>query len=229
MNNRSLFRIIVILGFWLQGIAVVSAEQSAFSTYFPLAVGNSWVYEFSTSTDAPPVYESIVVIQQDGEVFSLWIKDDFMTGDVLSGDGYQETVFRTSDGLGHPSRVRGTPQKPEVLSDKPQLFLKAPLTMNATWESNWGKYEVTAVDVTETVPAGTFKNCIEVTFKAYSGDVTVVSLYAPNVGLIQRDESFIAIAFAGGGPVRSLLRLKDWKVQEPAKSTTNGASAGAGS
>jgi len=229
MYTRSLFKIIALFGFWLQGVSPLSAEPSAFSTYFPLAVGNSWVYEFSTSTDAPPVHESVAVIGQDGDTFSLWINDDFLNGDILMGNGYQETVFRTVEGLGYPSRVRGTPQKPEVLSDKPQLFLKAPLTMNATWESNWGKYEVTAVDVTETVPAGTFKNCVEVTFKAHSGDVTIVSLYAPNVGLIQRDESFIAIAFAGGGPVRSLVRLKSWKVQDPTKGATNSTSAKSGS
>jgi hypothetical protein len=229
MNNRTLFTLIAMLGCWLQGVAVLGAEQSVSPTYFPLAVGNRWVYEFSTSTDAPPIYESVAVIGQDGNAFSLWIKDDFLNGDTLTGNGYQETIFRTAEGLGYPSRVRGTPQKPVVLSKEPQLFLKVPLTKGATWENNWGKYEVTAVDVTETVPAGTFKNCVEVTYRAYSGDVTIVSLYAPGVGLIQRDETFIAIAFAGGGPVRSLLRLKDWKVQEPVKDATNGASAGPGS
>ncbi|MGH7961725.1 MAG: hypothetical protein ACRERD_07835, partial [Candidatus Binatia bacterium] len=133
------------------------------------------------------------------------------------------------DGLGYPSRVRGTPQKPEVLSKEPQLFLKVPLTKGATWENNWGKYEVTAVDVSETVPAGTFKNCVEVTYRAHSGDVTIVSLYAPGVGMIQRDETFIAIAFAGGGPVRSLLRLKDWKVQGPTAATAKSTATEPGS
>lgn len=222
MSNRSLLTVIVILGFWLQG-AVLQAEQLAHTTYFPLAVGDHWIYEFSTSTDAPPVYESVSVIRQEGSAFFLWIKDDYMSGDILTGNGFQEAVLRTSEGVGFSGRDA---QNLETVDGKPQLFLKTPLTVGATWKNNWGKYEVTAVDVTETVPGGTFKNCIEVTYKANSGDVTIVSLYAPGVGLIMRDETFIAIAFAGGGPVRSLLRLKDWKVQESTKGTTNGASAG---
>lgn len=221
MRNRSLLTVIVALGFWLQG-AVLQAEESAPSMYFPLAVGDHWIYEFSTSTDAPPVYESVSVIRQEDSIFFLWIKDDYMSGDILTGNGFQEAILRTSEGVGFSGRDA---QNLETVDGKPQLFLKTPLTAGATWKNNWGKYEVTAVDVTEKVPGGTFKNCIEVTYKANSGDVTIVSLYAPGVGLIMRDETFIAIAFAGGGPVRSLLRLKDWKVQEATKGTTNSASA----
>jgi hypothetical protein len=211
MFMRSLLAFSFTLACWL-GSAPVWAEPLPPTAYFPLAVGNKWVYEFSQSPELPPVYESISVQSRTGDAFFMWIKDDYMLGDVLTGDGHQEVIYRTSDGFGYNSR---TVKNPHVLGDNPQLFLKTPLTMNATWENDWGKYHVTAVDVTEKVPAGTFRDCIEVTFRANSGDVTIVSLYAPGVGLIMRDETFIAIAFAGGGPVRALLRLKDWQVRNP--------------
>ncbi|MGH7963301.1 MAG: hypothetical protein ACRERD_16010, partial [Candidatus Binatia bacterium] len=65
MNHRSLFGIILALGCWLYGTALLWAEQPLPSTYFPLAVGDHWVYEFSTSTDAKPIYESVAVIAQE--------------------------------------------------------------------------------------------------------------------------------------------------------------------
>jgi hypothetical protein len=211
MSMRSLFTLSFTLACWLCS-AVVWAEPLPPTAYFPLAVGNKWVYEFSQSPELPPVYESLSVQSRNGDAFFMWIKDDYMLGDVLTGKGHQEVIYRTPDGLGYNDRDA---ESPHAVGTNPQLFLKTPLTMNATWENGWGKYHVTAVDVSEKVPAGTFKDCVEVTFRANSGDVTIVSLYAPGVGLIMRDETFIAIAFAGGGPVRSLLRLKDWKVQKP--------------
>ena len=58
------------------------------------------------------------------------------------------------------------------------------------------EYAVTAIDETVTVPAGTFTNCVEVTHWSASGTVTTITLYAPGVGMVQRDETFSVI---GGG------------------------------
>lgn len=211
MNTSVLRLLSVLLSVCLLGATPPEADHTAPGTYYPLTVGNYWVYEFSTSINAPPVHESLTVLREEGDKSIVWIKDDYNDGSVLLGDGQEDIVFRTPDGFGYAGR--GVIDQ-QAVGVEPQLFLKTPLTMGATWTTTWGKYEVTAVDVTETVPAGTFKNCVEVTFRANSGDVTVVALYAPGVGMIMRDENFIAVAFGSGGPVRSLLRLKAWQVKE---------------
>lgn len=211
MNTNFLRLISVLLSVCLLGATPPGADQTAATTYYPLTVGSHWVYEFSQSTNLPPVHESLTVIREEGDKSIVWIKDDYNDGSTLLGSGNEEIVFRTPEGFGYAGRGVTDDRATGV---EPQLFLKTPLTMGATWTTTWGKYEVTAVDVTETVPAGTFKNCVEVTFRANSGDVTVVALYAPGVGMIMRDENFIAIAFAGSGPVRSQLRLKAWEVKK---------------
>ena len=50
------------------------------------------------------------------------------------------------------------------------------------WENNDGRYEITALAQTVSVPAGTFEGCVEVMRWNRGGTVTVTSLYAPGVG-----------------------------------------------
>lgn len=53
------------------------------------------------------------------------------------------------------------------------------------------------MDKTVTVPAGSFSHCLEVTNRRKGGKATVVTLYAPGVGVVQREETSPLIAESG--------------------------------
>jgi hypothetical protein len=187
MNRRYFFVIILALGWGLKEPSLLYAEPPP-AAYFPLAVGNRWVYESSESTEVMPVVESWEVTRQEGNAFVLQIKQSYMTA-----EGIEEFFVSTADGMRRLDRQTASF---EAVGAEPRFFLKAPLTVGATWKNADGKYAVTAIDETVTVPAGTFTNCVEVTHWSASGTVTTITLYAPGVGMVQRDETFSVI---GGG------------------------------
>jgi heme A synthase len=77
------------------------------------------------------------------------------------------------------------------------VFLEGPVQVGTTWRDEEGRYKVTAVAQTVTVPARTFTNCIEVTNRRRGGKATVVTLYASQVGVVQREEIFPIIEGVG--------------------------------
>lgn len=211
MNRRYFFAIILALGWGLKEPSILYAEPPP-AAYFPLAVGNRWVYESSESTDVTPVVESWEVTRQEGNAFVLQIKQTYMTA-----EGVEEFFVSTADGIRRLDRQTASF---ETMGAEPRFFLKAPLTVGATWKNADGKYAVTAIDETVTVPAGTFTNCVEVTHWSASGIVTTITLYAPGVGMVQRDETFSVMGIGIGSldtPQRghAVLRLKERKITSP--------------
>jgi hypothetical protein len=221
--NRCYFLVVVLaLGFALQGSSSLGAELLP-AAYFPLAVGNEWVYESSEGTEATPVVESWRVARQEEGAFVLQIKQSYVTA-----DGVEEFFVSTAAGLRRLDRQTASP---ETTEDELRFFLKAPLSVGATWKNADGTYTVTASGKTITVPAGTFTNCVEVTHQSTGGRVTVVTLYAPSVGVVQRDERFPIVGsgigdfdasqlggmggFDAPQQGHAVLRLKEWKVTSP--------------
>ena len=97
-----------------------------------------------------------------------------------------------------------------------QFILKTPLQLGTTWHTPDGRYEITALDGFAAVPADVFSHCLEVTFWSRNGQAKAVTLYAPGVGMVQRDESFAILGGPGGedsprqGKVS--LWLTEWNV-----------------
>jgi hypothetical protein len=212
--------ILLALGWGFNDLSILHAEPSP-AAYFPLAVGNRWVYESSESTAVTPVVESWEVTRQEGNAFVVQVKQSYLTA-----GGVEEFFVSTAEGIRRGDRPAASI---EAVGTEPRFFLKAPLTVGATWKNADGKYTVTAIDETVAVPAGTFTNCVEVTHSSASGSVTTVTLYAPDVGMVQRDETFAVIGSGlgsfdasqfgkgmGGGEVpqrgHAVLRLKERKI-----------------
>jgi hypothetical protein len=88
--------------------------------------------------------------------------------------------------------------------------------VGTTWGDDDGEYEITALDKTVTVPAGAFSHCLEVTNRRKGGKATVVTLYAPGVGVVQREETFPIIEGSGSFyPQRqdkAVMRLREWQL-----------------
>ncbi len=222
MKRHYFLLILLALGCGVQGSSVLYAEPLP-NAYFPLAVGNQWVYESSEGTEAEPIGESWKVTRQEGNAFTLEIKQSYVTMDSI-----EEFFVSTADGVG---RLDDQTTSAETTGTEPQFFLKAPLAIGATWNNTEGTFEVTAVGKTTTIPAGTFTNCVEVTRQSKGGRVTVVTLYAPGVGVVQQEERFPIISGglgsfdrltsggAGGSDTQQqgqiFLQLKEWKLTSP--------------
>lgn len=131
---------------------IAQADDSTLAQYFPLAPGNRWVYEVQDRTDgAPPAAEYWEVIREDQGAYVLRIRhSDLPTG------GFEESFIPTDDGI---KRVAVETKDKE----HPPFFLKGPLRKGTHWEDDDGTFEITALNKTITVPAGTFSHCLEVT------------------------------------------------------------------
>lgn len=205
---RPVFWLACCWGWWLQTGLVVAAQGSG--EYFPLAVGNRWVYESSEGSAAAPALESWEILRQEGREFVVRIKQPFITF-----EGVEERLDPVSGGLNR--RVQS------ATSSLTQVLLQPPFTVGAQWqEADGGRSAVTAVGETVTTPAGTFADCVEITRRRKGSQTIVVSTYAPGVGMVQREETFSVIYGGAGGDFltpakgRVVLRLKEWTIRKTA-------------
>ncbi|MFZ5890113.1 MAG: hypothetical protein ACOY0T_03515 [Myxococcota bacterium] len=67
-------------------------------------------------------------------------------------------------------------------------LLKPPLALHAKFPGDFGMVEITAVDKTVSVPAGTFPGCLETTEELASTEFSkrTVTLFCPDVGIVER-------------------------------------------
>ena len=223
---------VIMIGTWLQASVAVWAESNQPSqvnqlnvgSYFPFAVGNRWMYEANKDSST----EEWKVTREENDAFVVQV-----TVDSLSAASFEEFFRPSADGIermASPNRDTKEQKHPVVnsklqaqLDNEPQadtgplFLLKGPLQIGTVWENNDGRYEITALNETVTVPAGTFQNCIEVMRWSKGGNVTVTSLYAPGVGVVQRDETFPLLEGSGNLNARQrqqmVLQLKEWQIK----------------
>ena len=202
---------IVCLSIWIWSYTAEARDAD----YFPLAVGNRWVFESSEGSAEEPALESWETIRQEGASFVVRVRQPFATI-----DGIEERFVIETDGVKH--------QVWASRDSEPQLILKFPLPdSGGRWQSGDNVYAITASGETVTVPAGTFPNCVEVSRWNKATKIVVVATYAPGVGLIQREETFPVFGALGGdfdsmARGRTLLRLREWSVKAE-KAPVNGS------
>ncbi len=186
---------------WI-GILLLTGGSSPASErlgdYFPLAVANRWQYESSEGTPTSPVTETWEVVGRKGAGYVLRIQQSLLVRDAPA-----ELISASSSGV-----MR---QPSEAATDgPPQFILKPPLTLGATWQTSAGRYKITALGALAAVPAGVFEGCVEVTFWSRNGQAKAVTLYAPGIGMVQRDESFTLLGGLGGEAGRRQARVSLW-------------------
>lgn len=148
-------------------------------TYYPLAVGNEWVYEGIGNEYA--AYTQKVAYSKDNK-YQVMIDN----GGTVSANIYV---------LNEDSLVR-TYSEAEVYDDKnildekenmEDIIIKAPIEVGTKWESQGNQCEITDIDAAVTVPAGTFDDCIviKVTYKE-SGAFSNI-YYCKGVGLVKSE------------------------------------------
>ncbi len=198
---------LIALGGLLIASPASGMEDSA-AQYLPLTVGNRWVYKSTEYPDDRVTDESWEVLREEED--SLVVR---VIPGSLGGNGFELFLVPT------PSGIRRSMYKPDLLDNaitKFPFILKSPSQAGATWRNKEGYFEVTAVDKKLIVPAGTFQKCVEITYKNTSETVTIVTHYAPGVGVVMRDETFPHVegSFSIHPTLkdRVVLKLKEWQV-----------------
>ena len=220
MLKRFFFGVLVMLASGLHAPRFLPADVVP-TTYFPLAVGNRWVYEAGEGSDSPGLVEAWEILRQDAPAFVMQIIID---GDERSR--FEMFFVQTPESISrvatkekeNEEEMRSAIKSGAAQEVELRAVLQAPVTVGATWENADGYYKVTAVDKKVTVPAGTFTDCVEIWHQSRSGRVTVSTLYAPGVGVVMRDEVYPRLEGSGGFSTRqdrSVLQLKEWKITSP--------------
>src|SRR3954468_16403879 len=93
MLKSSLVLTSVLCG-WRLLWAVHAIAEVKSDNYFPLAVGNRWVYESSEGTEAEPALEAWEVTRQEGNAFVVQVQQPFVTV-----GGLDEQFVATSEGV----------------------------------------------------------------------------------------------------------------------------------
>jgi hypothetical protein len=163
-----------------------AARGLAPADYFPLAVGNQWVWE----DQSPQLPEA-----QRGAARTVRILE------------------RTADGFYRDSERGELRAGPDCVRDRVRQLLCQPLTAGATWKSvvsasSTEKYQIAGVDETVTTPAGTFRGCVRVRAVNAAGPGTELVAeisYAPRVGPVKL-ETFAVARGEATPQLRAVLR-----------------------
>ncbi len=162
--------------------------QAAGSTpgdYFPLAVGNEWVYR-DESPSMPP--------------------------DRRGARRTVRILERTSDGYFRDNQRGELRADVDCLHDRSRRMLCGPISPGTGWSSvvsvsSTERYEIAAVGETVTTPAGRFDGCVRVRAHnrgAPGTDYVLETTYAPRVGPI-RIETFSVVGEAATPQIRAVL------------------------
>jgi hypothetical protein len=187
MTLRSVLPLAVLAAACAGAPAAKPAPRAAApAEYFPLAVGNEWVYVDESPALAP---------ERRGALRTVRILD-------RTGDGY----FRDNE----RGELRADT---DCLHDRLRRLLCGPIAPGKSWASvvsvsSTERYEIAGVDESVRTPAGTFDGCVRVRAHnraSASIDHVLEITYAPGVGPV-RLETFAIVQGKVTPQVRALLR-----------------------
>lgn len=167
------------------------------SAYYPLAVGNQWVYHRNGSMTVSGIQTTTIsgmnVTDITGTVshelgFDVYVQE-YDTSDTLTTAGQTLVVDTT-----YTTYVRVTDQGfysyATLFGSDSTGFVPFPLVVGATWQFSDDPpmtAEILSLTESVSVPAGTFENCLELRTTWIEGGNTVVNTtaFAPNVGNVK--------------------------------------------
>ncbi|WP_242340749.1 MULTISPECIES: hypothetical protein [Anaeromyxobacter] len=166
--------------------AAAAAPGAGPADYFPLAVGNEWIYR-DESPVLPPA--------QRGNERTVRI------------------VERTADGYFKDTERGELRADAGCLHDRTRRLLCGPIAAGTRWTSivsasSTERYEIAGVGEAVTTPAGAFQGCVRVRAHNRAGpdaDHVLEITYAPGVGPVKL-ETFSVVGSAVTPQVRAVLR-----------------------
>ncbi|HHY77022.1 MAG TPA: hypothetical protein GX498_00760 [Clostridiales bacterium] len=154
-------------------------EKNDIGAYYPLAVGNQWEYEGIGNEYA--LYTQKVVYSKDNKYQVMINNGGTITANiyVLSDDSLVRTYTEAE-----------VYDEKNVLDEKENIediIIKGPIEVGTKWESQGNQHEITDVDATVTVPAGTFENCIVIKETYKESGAFSNYYYCKGVGLVKSE------------------------------------------
>ncbi len=186
MNIRTLLPLAALVGACARAPVAAPARDASPAEFFPLAVGNEWVYR-----DESPA----------------------LPADRRGATRTVRILERTKDGYFRDSERGELRADPDCLHDRARRLLCAPIAPGKTWASvvsvsSTERYEIAAVGEAVATPAGTFQGCVKVRAHnraAASADLVNEITYAPGVGPV-RIETFAVVDGKATPQFRALLQ-----------------------
>lgn len=181
-------------------LLILGACSKAPNRYYPLAKGRTWKYQITikggfgqqadatisvTNLPARPVHGKIVTPQKTAMQYHGQTQYEF---DYMASDASGIYTFAVQ----HPGDV-----EPKVTSPV-EYTLKRPIKVGSSWSASVdspnghtepGKATIEKLDDTVDVPAGTFRNCVEVHIVGTAKRTPPEEQYlwfAPSVGLVKQ-------------------------------------------
>ena len=154
-------------------------DKVTVETYYPLAVGNQWEYEGVGNEYA--TYTQKVVYSKDNK-YQIMIDN----GGTISANIYvinDESLIRTYS----EAEVYDEKNVLDEESNMEDIIIKLPLKVGTKWESQGNQCEITDIDATVTVPAGTFENCIIIKKIYKESGASSNFYYCKGVGLVKSE------------------------------------------
>jgi len=184
MTIRKLLPLVALLAACARA-PVPAPRATSPGDYFPLAVGNEWVYRDESAH-----------LQQGQDRASRTVR----------------ILERTRDGYYRDNERGELRADPDCLHDRSRRLLCMPLEPGKTWSSvvsitSTERYEIAAVGETVVTPAGRFDGCVRVRAlnRASPGTDHVLEItYAPRVGPV-RIETFIVVGDKVTPQIRAVL------------------------
>lgn len=172
MRLRTLLPLAAIASACARAPVAPPAPPQAPADYYPLAVGNEWIYR-----DASPALPA----ERQGASRTVRILE------------------RTKDGYYRDSAGAELRADPDCLHDRDRRLLCAPLEAGRSWSSvvsvsSTERYEIVAVGEKVATPAGTFDGCVRVRARnraSPSSELVNELTFAPGVGLVRIETSAV--------------------------------------
>ena len=172
-------------------------QSGSDSAYYPLSVGNQWVYNrsgtvtvagISLSTISGENVTDITGQISHGEGFQVYVQEYDMS-DTIETAG-QEVVLDSTYTTYMNITDAGVYSYVTLAGADSVGFVPFPLQVGATWQFSEEPPmtgEILSLTETVSVPGGTFENCLEIRLTWVEAGNTVVNVtdYAPNVGRVR--------------------------------------------
>lgn len=189
---------VLILGLIIGcGDSTSGPQSGSDSAYYPLSVGNQWIYSRSGSISVAGIPISTISGQNiaditgqvsHGEGFQVYVQEYDMSDTTYTAG--QEVVIDSTYTTYMNITDAGVYSYMSLAGADSVGFVPFPLEVGATWQFSDEPPmtgEILSLSETVAVPAGTFENCLEMrlTWVEAGSTVTNVTDFAPNVGRVR--------------------------------------------
>jgi hypothetical protein len=154
--------------------------EIAVDQYFPATAGSVWKYKGVGNEFAQFIR---TVTFRSGNRAQV---EDASGANVASVYVISATEVKRVFLLAEDERKRSLLTEKENRSD---VILRSPLKQGETWKNGDATFTIEAVGQTVTVPAGTYKDVVQVKSTQANSNWTTVDHFAPGVGLVKRDST----------------------------------------